>query len=372
MKSETRRKLIAIIGTAVCMCAVIIAGMLARKYVDVEQYVVYEYSGANGYASVSCSIDKEKLYNDLSYNETSLELLSVYQQFVDSIKVMTAQTDLANGDVLYISVDYDKDVADAAALNVGNTRYETRVSGISDGEQIDLFDGIEVTFAGISPEAIISIENKWEDEFLEGLEFTADKSTGIAVNDTVTVTCNTDEKTLARYGYVAGDYKREYRADKLSSYAANTDKLGEDMLYRLEKETEAAVVRLTADKTFRITYKATGDSKYLKQSNEETASGFEILDVKFLKRNPDVNTGADNYIYYMCSADVTIGTEMVKIYFAMEFSQCYITYDGVFKVNLDSIDKDYRCSWDYETLKNAVLYTEKLGYTVMDVAKYTS
>ena len=42
---------------------------------------------------------------------------------------------------------------------------------------MELFDKIDVTFTGVSPQAGIVITNNWEDEYLSGLTFTPDKKT---------------------------------------------------------------------------------------------------------------------------------------------------------------------------------------------------
>ena len=58
---------------------------------------------------------------------------------------------------------------------MGGGNKKIKASGISKGTSVELFDKVDVTFTGVSPQAGIVITNNWEDEYLSGLTFTPDK-----------------------------------------------------------------------------------------------------------------------------------------------------------------------------------------------------
>ena len=77
-----------------------------------------------------------------------------------------------------------------------------RAKGIDAGTKIDLFSNVEVTFAGISPDAYALVTNKWGDEYLGSLIFTADMTENIQKGDAVTIRCETGKEELGRHGYI--------------------------------------------------------------------------------------------------------------------------------------------------------------------------
>ncbi len=371
MNSETRRKLLAICCVGISVCMIVVAAMLGKKHVDFEEYAIFEYTGINGYAGVSCRIDKEKLYNDLSENEANADKLKLYREFVDSVKIMTAQMDLSNGDRVYGKVSYNEDCAMQAGIQVGTTDVEVRAGGLSEGTEVDLFKDIEVIFAGISPEATVVINNKSENAYLGQLTYTADKTEGIVVGDKVTITCNVSGAQLGRNGFITEKFTQMYAADALSTYAESVEQVSEEAKKLMEAEIEAGIRNLVHDTTFRITYKATKDTKYLRMTNEESVDNIQFEEAKFLKRKTAQLEGTDNYVVYLYSADVSIAEETVKVYFAFEYSTGYITHDGEFKIMMGNLSERYSCSSDYDTIVSGTLVGGKPGYSTYDVTKCT-
>lgn len=374
MRGETKRKLLAVFSVCICVCVIIAAGMLGQKYVDFEEYTVFEYSGINGYASVKCSVDTDKLYEELCRNENNADKLRYYREFVDSVSVINAQMDLSNGDRVYAKVNYDEALAKQAGVRVGSDDVEVRASGITDGQEVDLFNDVEVVFTGISPDAGVVINNKHKDEFFATLTYSADKVEDIEVGDSVTVTCNVSEAELGRSGYVAKSLTQVYKADHLSTYAESAEQVSDSIKLDIQKEIETAIVKLTEDSTFRMMYKATGDTKYLRMGNTEKASNIQFECATFLKKkaNVTVTDETDNYLCYMYSADVTIGEETEKVYFVVEYKQGYITYENEFMIVHGDVDKRYTCSTNYESIVSSTLVGGKYGYSTMEVAKCTT
>ena len=92
---------------------------------------------------------------------------------------------ITNGDKIQVKVSYDKAIAKEAGLSVSNGTFNVRAKGIQSGTYIDLFQNIEVVFAGISPDAYVVVKNNWNEEFLAALDYKADKPEGISVGDEV-------------------------------------------------------------------------------------------------------------------------------------------------------------------------------------------
>lgn len=86
---------------------------------------------------------------------------------------------IANGQKVKIEVLFDKELAKELGVKIKAKDYTVRAKGIDAGTKIDLFSNVEVTFAGISPDAYALVTNKWGDEYLGSLIFTADMTENI-------------------------------------------------------------------------------------------------------------------------------------------------------------------------------------------------
>lgn len=369
MSDSKRRKVLAVCIVGIVVCMLVIAGMLGSRHVNLADYVTFEYKGCNGYAEVVCNVDKDKLYEDLAANEKDMEKLQMYRKFANSVKAETAQSDIANGDKIYVTVSCDDETAELVGLKIGNKSFTARASGISEGRKIDLFENVEVIFAGISPEAYVVVKNNWSEDYLRLLEFKADKSSGIVVGDTVKISCSATKQDLARRGYVVEECEADYKADGLSSYVESGDKVDKEQLGTMDDELKAAIERLTEDKTFRILYKATNDEKYLRQLNDEKAENINLEKIVFLKRKSTADGGMDNYIYFIYSADVSNSSETVKLYFGFEFSQGYVTVEGRFDILKDEIEQRYSCSADGDAIYEELVGSKLENYNIQNLTK---
>lgn len=362
LKRPTARKgwVLAICVVLLCTGAVIVFHRLTRNRLDPSDYIQITYTGANGYAQVDCRVEEEKLYRALAGNEKNMEKLTALCRLAESLRAEVDAQDIQNGDHLTVQVTYDADAAKAAGITVTKNSYKVRASGIGSGTRIDLFSQIEVVFAGISPEAYVVINNRWEDEYLRGLSFSADKSGGIRVGDTVTVSCGADAQELARHGYIAETFSASYAADRLSSYVSGVQQLDPVVLKTISDEAAAVIAAQTVDTTFRMLYRATGDSSYLHTVNSETAGNIELLEQFFLTRKNASEGSNENYLYLIYRADISNDDSSVEIFFAFEYTQGYMTVDGNFDIAHDEPEKRYTCSDSYETLYASVI-NEKGG-----------
>ncbi len=369
MSDSKRRKMLAVCIVGIVICMLVIAGMLANRHVNLADYVTFEYKGCNGYAEVVCNVERDKLYKDLAANEKNMEKLQMYRKFADSVTAQTAQADIANGDKIYVTVECDQETAELAGLKIGNENFTARASGIGEGKKIDLYENVEVIFTGISPEAYVVVKNNWDEEYLESLEFSADKNSKIVVGDKIKIRCSATEQDLARKGYVVKSCEAEYKADGLSSYVDSGDKVDKELLKSLDGELTAAIEKLTEDATFRMLYKATGDDKYLRQLNDEKAENIELENILFLKRKAAVEGGMDNYIYFIYSADVSNSSESQRLYFGFEFSQGYVTVEGKFDIAKDEIEQRYSCSADYDDIYEELAGSKEENYNIQNLTK---
>ena len=358
---EKARFIIAMAGVAVIMFLVVTAWNMGKKHVPLEDYVVVNFTGANGYAVPGYEIKKEELVDMLVRADKNTDKEAIYKRFVDSIAAsvtydMEEHPDgISNGDKIQVKVSYDKAIAKEAGLSVSNGTFNVRAKGIQSGTYIDLFQNIEVVFAGISPDAYVVVKNNWNEEFLAALDYIADKPEGIMVGDEVTLTCVTDKVSLGRKGYVTDNFSHTYKADKLSSYVKDVKQIDMGVINNLISGCKKTIVDETADTTFRMMYKATKDKKYLHEANNESAENIVFMEGKLLKRKAGENVADDNKIVLLFTADLLCGGETSEVYFAFVFPNGYITCNNEFNVAFTDYSELYYCNVNIDEMMDEIM-----------------
>jgi hypothetical protein len=372
-RAEAVKLAAAIAAVAVCMLLIVVAWNMGKKHVALEDFVTVEYTGANGYATANCVIDEDKIVNSLIGKETDDSKKYLYTQFAKSLKAAAqnnADTDgISNGDRLTVTVTYDRELADSAGISVGSSTFNVRAKGIDAGTKIDLFEHLNVIFAGISPDAYVVTRNAWDDGYLSGLTFTADKTENIVVNDEITIHCDVDEAELGRHGYLTDSLERTYKVDRLSTYVEKVSQIDTSALDKNVRHCMNSIQEQTEDTTFRMLYKATQDRQYLYMPNTETAENITLIDMKFLKRNSGTSADlARNKIVLVFSADITCDGNTENVYFAYIYENAYVTADGEFNVLESSDGGAYYCDTNYDELMLLVLGGSEDNYTVLGLS----
>lgn len=366
MKINKRKDSLILYSVGICFVCLLLVGIFSKKHFDVSDYITINYIGADGYASAECTVDREKMYKEIAGNEKDEQKLELYKKLVDNILANVENIDISNGDKIFVNVSCDEEIAEAAGIKV-NDSYTLRASGIGDGEKINIFDNIEVVFAGISPDAYVMVNNNWENDYLGSLTFSASKNVDIVTGDEITLKCDTDLTELARNGFIAETETMKYKADGLSSYIEDTAQLDEDIIKNINEQNIAAINSQTTDKTFRMLYKATGDKDYLYTLNDETAQNIFLNGQYFLKLKENTADIADNYLIWIYSAEISNGEDTEIVYFAFEYSQGFLNVEGEFNISFDNVKDRYECSTDYEKIYEKYITGREKDYNIVNL-----
>lgn len=364
-KINTPKKIMAVI---IAVVAAVIGITLAisfanRNKINIKGYINIEYKGADKYATAMCHVDTDKLYKAMAGNVRDMEKLSEYRELAESVTALVNDKDISNGQNITVNVSFDEDKAQKAGIQFNDTSYIVKASGISTGKVISLFENVEVVFAGMSPEAYVKVTNKWDDEYLGSIEFKSDKNSQIALGDVIRITCSATDEELGQHGYIASQLYLDYKVDKLNSYAQITD-IDKNVINSLSTEAMSVITQQVDDTTFRMMYKASQDTAYLRDVNDENVTSIEPVGTYFLKRKNVSEGTVDNYIYMVFAADVVSSSNQMKIYFTFEYSQGYVSTDGSFDIMHDKPENRYQCSNNMESLYNSVIGSKGELYTI--------
>lgn len=361
-----KRRVGLIIAAAGVIAVIVVAIFIRLQKFDVWDYITISYEGANGYASPDFTLNKDKLYKELMGKSTDSDKSYNVKMLIASIEITTEAEDVSNGDKYKVTIDFDKKYEDAVGISMGSGSRKIKAAGIQKGTAISLFDNVDVMFAGISPEATVNISNNWENEYISGLTFTADKTAGIKFGDTVNVTCNATYEDIARHGYLAEKLEQSYDADKLPSFATNVSQVDSKVIEQVKKEVLETIASETSVNTFHMLYKATKDVSFLYHVNNETCMDSKVTGVYFLSGNGQ-QTDANNYIYVFASAVISDSEDSRTVYFAFSYSNTYLNVDGTFDMNHDNENKRYICSDNYEKLYEECVGSKSNSYSINEI-----
>ena len=329
----------AAIGVLVLVILLVSLICAVTSKVKPEDYITVSYTGADGYAVAECSVDTEKLYRRLAGKTKDADKQSRYRSLAESVSAAVHQMNIANGQKVKIEVLFDKELAKELGVKIKAKDYTVRAKGIDAGTKIDLFSNVEVTFAGISPDADALVTNKWGDEYLGSLIF---------ITDTLEVTV---------------------RAEGLSEYVQTPVDIDNAVLSEMQGQIEDTISAQTENTTFRMLYKATGKTSYLRSSNIEEASDIECLGIYFLKKKEtaDAVAGPDNYLYFLYQAVIENDDNEEDVYFAFAYSDGYVTSQGIFDIVHDENEKRYSCSDDYDRIYEEAIEQNETQYRIEQI-----
>lgn len=337
-------------------------------YVDLSDYVAVNFIGVDGNGSMRYTVDTQGLNAALSQNEKNALALKKIAAVVEDIIVSgSKESHISNGEELEITIHIDKDTLNKLDVKVKGTSFRVNASGLAQGDAIDIFENVEVTVAGISPRAYATVVNQWEDENFGQIPFSLDKVNNIAKGDVLTVTCEADDDTLAALGLSASDCSKEYKVETVDVYVSDVSGLDKDVLSNIRNEAEGLIVSETADMTFRMLYKATKDSAFLFQHNNETAQNLTFLDAAFLYRKNPAEEGVMNYIYLFEKADISNGTSVETVYFAFELTEAVRTVNNGFSVNASDLKNKYICGTDYNDMYSRLVLSKENSFTIHSI-----
>lgn len=128
-----------------------------------KEYIKEEYKDLK--TSDYLSIDEDDLLDAFKKAKDEDEALEMKEALLDCITFeidFDAEKDkLKNGDKVKITVDYDEDDLKDYDIKLTKESFEVEVKGLMKGEEVDIYEGVEVSFEGIdgNGDAEISTEN---------------------------------------------------------------------------------------------------------------------------------------------------------------------------------------------------------------------
>lgn len=341
-KAMPKKALVGIGAAAAAVAALAVIlwfAVSAGSTINLNQYLIIEEDGYDGYGTVKAGIDweaiEEKYGAKVSLTEKAkselggfTNLASPAEFMQEYIRVKLDRSDrLSNGDEIAYVWDVDEDFSKYIKCKIKYTDGSYGVSGLAEVETFDAFADLEVTFSGVGPDGKAELEYKGKE--LDSFDFGCDKKDGLSNGDTVTVSISNAklEGCAESLGKVPETLEKKYKVEGLSSYITSMSEISAESLESMKRQASDV-------------YHA-----YVAKDWEEDAKleSFDYIGNYLLtEKNPDTAWGSHNVLYlvYKARARNTYSNgeetydKAVDVYWYLSYADLLAEEDGSLTVNV--------------------------------------
>lgn len=243
------KKVIAITAiTIVALIAVVGISKSIGKTINLNDYLLFETSGYNGYGSVDVSVDWEAIeakYGDkITYKDQNTEEYGGLMSLASPLDIMKTfvrvnvegNDNLSNGTEITYTWSVSPEVLEKFSCKLKYEDGAYTIEGLTEVGTFDAFADVEMEFIGIAPNGQANINYLGEE--MSYYDFDCDKTEGLRNGDIVTVTIDEDkiESYAKAWGKVPAEMKKEYTVDGLSSYVSKLDQIPADVLATMDQQ----------------------------------------------------------------------------------------------------------------------------------------
>ena len=370
------------VAALLIVAIIVVAVSLHRTTVNLDDYIIFDAEGYDGYGEASVSFDEDALRNDyakLKYTSdgkkymkevfgSSYEDYSAVEALIDYIYISVYSLDqaeyLSNGDTVTMDMEYNISEYSVESieeiikceLEFSDT-LEFTVEGLNAVASKDFFSGIDVEFSGTAPNATARVIGN--DDY--GLDYTLDKSTGLSVGDTVTVTLtggygDLTEYCIENYGATPDVTTKEFTVEGVASYITKHDDIPDEMMEKMQSQAKDVVDSYVANswdvELTRCEY--IGDY-FLVQKDFDSYGSANMISLVYkleakISIDVEVESEAEDTEAGDAEPETTVETKTyyVSDYYYVNFYNLIILPDGSYSVDLS----DYStpgASFEYDT-----------------------
>ncbi len=197
------------------------------KTINLNDFVSATFSGGENHGKAEVKVDwdgvKEKYGSKITLKKVDVVDLANAIGVENTISSTTPadvlsklvsldldkETDLKNGDVIKYNfkIDY-KNIKKLLNCKIKHRLGTLTVSGLSDAQTIDPFDGFSIEYEGDSKQAVAKV--KYTGKHLDVSEFKLDKTANIRNGDIITITlANEDDYYVNKYGVIPSTNRKD-------------------------------------------------------------------------------------------------------------------------------------------------------------------
>lgn len=308
-KKPVNKKIVKIISI---VAAVVVAAIVALvvvlnqpKKIKLDKYIKVEFTGYDGRGVAEVTLDKDGLkqelikklkLNTLKGTDISSLVSAKYQaqlkKLNECLKVVDYEVDnttgLKNGDKVVVKLKYDNSKIKKYKLKYTGSSKTYTVLGLEEIKKVDVFDGLKITYSGISPSGYMEYSYSGN-ENIAAYNFEFDKTRKLRNGDKITCTYTGDDDYTAKKGFIAESRTKEFEVSGLSEYVLNEKDLDDNVIKILKSDSLDAI------------------ESYIARQYSEKISVSELTDVGnlFMSIKADKEASVNNAYYAVYKATLS-------------------------------------------------------------------
>ena len=240
-KSKGRGKLIAILGGVLAVGAAAVAAfVLIKPTINLNDYVTVFFEGYDTVGRAVVEFDTDTFQSDYKGKLPG----SFSEDYLDWN--LDKSSGLSNGDTVLLTWDCeDERVLSRYGYKLEYEDISTTVFGLQEVTEFDPFEGIEVSFKGISPSGYAEVTGDPLAEAAENLSFQLDKEKNLKNGEMVTLSAKFagDDPTdycVRTYGMRPNPVAKTYTVDGLNQYVTSLSEISGDDLEKMKTQAQDA------------------------------------------------------------------------------------------------------------------------------------
>ena len=253
--------LLLVIGGAVG--GAIYATSFSKIEIDLAKYVSMDFKGYEGYAS----FDEEDLVIDqkgLKKLLDSKKLASKLEEKLLAKAEVEENEAVENGDVIEVKFKVSEDWLKENKIKLKSTTLKFKVKDLDEPNSIDLFEDLEFTYSGVSPDLTLYLNNNSKDNFVKySVTFVMEKDKdnsgyyslyNIANGDEITVSATYNQSDLEAAGYTVKNDKYTFTVEGQPEYITDSKDFTSDIKSEIEKKFLEQAKSAADGSNYSVTY----------------------------------------------------------------------------------------------------------------------
>ena len=224
MENETKQKpksaAVGIIIAITAIIAVVIIALNSGK-TNAEDIITVNISGVEGKGKATANFD----YSVLNFGSgNDMEMLGTQMNFESTVKIKVEPSEnLKNGDKITVTLSCDRSAARKLGLKLGKMKFTQTVSDLPDATPVDPFEGLSVSFEGVSPYGTVKIDKNGCDDFTKSnVNFVYDTE-NVKNGDKIKITAQYNENAADQAMVYVTETEKEYEVTGLGEYITSLD-----------------------------------------------------------------------------------------------------------------------------------------------------
>ena len=285
----------AILSLALTVSFVVTACGCEKKIqisVSTAKLVEIQLSGCDGHGKADFVLNRDNVKAEADKYKENENYENIYL-LLDTMKFRMAdekqQGNLSNGQDFTVIADYNETLAASIKVDIKDTELICTAKNLTDGQELNAFQNLKVTFSGENGSGKITIDNsKCSKNTKAWIEFTADKTEKLKNGDTVKITAK-PKVVLEEEGFYLKEPYRAYTVKNLlgarsSLKGINTESLREEMNKEMKTKILNSYYVTDYDYIF-----SSGKNRELNSEYFNYKSKYELDSYQYIYNKNDLN-----------------------------------------------------------------------------------